>query len=307
MLPFFSIIIPTYNRASLIVKSINSVLAQTFSSWELIIIDDGSIDNTEEVILNYKDERIKYFYQNNQERSAARNKGIQKSLGVYITFLDSDDYFLPERLESLYTEIINRNNPIAFFYTGISFETDGTLSRRQEVKGDFKSMKDFIVYGIIGTPQACIHSSILQKHSFNEHIHISEDMELWLRIVDDGFIPIFIDCYNVVALNHADRSINEIKQNSYFEMAKVLKIIFSKTHPGNGVSRKYKKLTWAGVFYGISRYNIYNGYKWKAIFYLLRSIWTMPFHHQTKHKIFLIYKVLSKKKNSLFMIKNLIG
>src|SRR5690554_3168461 len=94
--PLFSIVIPTFNRASYITKAIESVINQTINDWELIIIDDGSSDNTFEVIKPYLlDQRIKYQYQINQERSIARNNAVKISLGEYICFLDSDDYYLP--------------------------------------------------------------------------------------------------------------------------------------------------------------------------------------------------------------------
>ena len=93
---FFSIILPTYNRSKTIDKTIESVINQTYKHWELIIIDDGSTDNTKEIITNYKtnDKRIKYLYQQNKERSAARNNGIVNANGDYICFIDSDDYFM---------------------------------------------------------------------------------------------------------------------------------------------------------------------------------------------------------------------
>ena len=98
----FSIIIPTYNRANLIGKAIDSVLAQTYHNWELIIIDDGSTDNTRDVVRSYNDNRIKYFYQENRGRSAARNYGIDISKGDYISFLDDDDYYLENFLEEFF-------------------------------------------------------------------------------------------------------------------------------------------------------------------------------------------------------------
>ena len=98
MQAFFSVIIPTYNRAGLIGKAIDSVLAQTFADWELLIIDDGSTDNTRQIVEAYTDRRVKYIYQENAERSAARNNGVAQAAGKYICFLDSDDYCLPDRL-----------------------------------------------------------------------------------------------------------------------------------------------------------------------------------------------------------------
>ena len=106
--PFFSIIIPTYNRENFLEKAINSIVDQTYYNWELIIIDDGSTDKTKELIDKFqiKDSRIIYLYQKNQERSAARNNGIKNSRGKYICFLDSDDEFKPNHLQ-LFSEVIN--------------------------------------------------------------------------------------------------------------------------------------------------------------------------------------------------------
>ena len=97
----FSIILPTFNRANFITKAIESVINQTYKNWELIVIDDGSTDNTEEIIQKFikKEKRITYYYQKNQERSAARNNGIKRAKGDYICFLDSDDLYYPTHID----------------------------------------------------------------------------------------------------------------------------------------------------------------------------------------------------------------
>ena len=101
MMPLFSIILPTFNRAALVGQAIESILAQTFMDWELIIIDDGSGDNTFDIIRPFvlKDERICYRYARNRGLAMARNSGIQMTRGKYITFLDSDDFYLPDHLK----------------------------------------------------------------------------------------------------------------------------------------------------------------------------------------------------------------
>ncbi len=108
--PFFSIIIPTYNRAYCIGNAIQSVVDQIFTDWELIIIDDGSTDNTKSVVESFNDERINYYWQENQERSAARNNGIKMSKGEWICFQDSDDEYLNNHLMILHEGIIEHKN-----------------------------------------------------------------------------------------------------------------------------------------------------------------------------------------------------
>ena len=111
--PFFSIIIPTYNRANFIKKTMQSILNQSYTNFEIIVIDDGSTDNTKEIIDSIDDIRIQYYFQENKERGAARNFGTKKAKGKYITFLDSDDLFMPTHLEQAF-KFIKLNNPNIF-------------------------------------------------------------------------------------------------------------------------------------------------------------------------------------------------
>ena len=94
-----SVVLPTYNRARCLSRSINSVLNQTFSNLELIIVDDGSTDNTRELVESFSDPRIRYIYQENAGACAARNHGINEALGTYIAFQDSDDEWRKDKLE----------------------------------------------------------------------------------------------------------------------------------------------------------------------------------------------------------------
>lgn len=129
-----SIIMPSYNTGDYIEASIQSVLAQTYTNWELIIVDDCSTDNTETVIVKFADERIRYF-KNEQNSGAAvsRNRAIQKAQGRWIAFLDSDDLWFPEKLEkqlrfmeekgyafsyTKYHEIDENSNPLHRMVTG---------------------------------------------------------------------------------------------------------------------------------------------------------------------------------------------
>jgi len=294
--PFFSVIIPTHNRAHMLPKAIESVLKQTFANLELIIVDDGSTDNTMEVVKSYSDGRIRYVWQENLERSNARNNGIKNAVGKYICFLDSDDYYLDDRLELLFNKIKLLNEPLAMLYTGICFEKDNTIIPREEIKNIFNNKMDFIIKAIIGVPQVCIASGILKKHFFNSNFHIGEDMELWLRIVNE-FPLIYLDNqFTVIALVHDDRSVNEKKNNPGKEQLRLLKYIFKKDHTGYKVSKKYKKERISDTYFSISRHNIYNNKKISAISNLLISVLKKTFHQQTKHKFYLIYKLIFKQK-----------
>jgi glycosyltransferase involved in cell wall biosynthesis len=105
--PFFTVIIPTFNRSDKLQHCLNSVLSQTFTNFEILIIDNGSTDNIRKMIPeNFKDSRIHYFWQKGSGSPAnPRNQGIRKSRGVWVAFLDSDDVWYPEKLEIVYNKI----------------------------------------------------------------------------------------------------------------------------------------------------------------------------------------------------------
>ncbi len=116
----FSVIIPTYNRAYCIGRAIESVLAQTVPHWELIVVDDGSSDNTVEIVRGYihRDERIKLVVQSNHGTGAARQTGIRLAQGDYVTFLDSDDEYAPEHLE-VRLRSIQAHPEVDLFFGGV--------------------------------------------------------------------------------------------------------------------------------------------------------------------------------------------
>lgn len=180
---FFSIIIPTYNRANLIRRTIESVLNQSYNKYEIIIVDDGSTDNTEMVINNINHQKIKYFKKQNEERGAARNYGIRKAKGEYITFLDSDDILYKDYLYNAYESICNKRFP-PFFHLGYEVKkTNG------ETVFKINNLESNEIYFLVkGNNLSCmgvfINQNIVSEYSFNEDRKLagSEDWELWLRI-----------------------------------------------------------------------------------------------------------------------------
>lgn len=118
--PFFSVIICTYNRAELLSRALDSLLNQSESDWEAIIIDDGSTDNTKEIVTQYseKNKSIKYFYHENHGSGYSKNEGLKNSSGQYITFLDSDDEYIPEHLVSR-KNILLENPSLDLLFGGV--------------------------------------------------------------------------------------------------------------------------------------------------------------------------------------------
>lgn len=115
--PFFSVIITTYNRAALLKRALNSLLAQTETDWEAIIIDDGSTDHTEFEACAYRSQQVKYFRQESRGASEAKNRGMYLSKGKFVTFLDSDDEYHPTHLES--RKIVLMKTQIDFLHGGV--------------------------------------------------------------------------------------------------------------------------------------------------------------------------------------------
>jgi len=186
----FSIVLPTFNRANFLVRSIESVLNQEYKDWELVVVDDGSTDNTRELLKEYceNDVRIKYIYQENKERSAARNNGLKHSTGNWVCFLDSDDEYYPNHLSCL-EKAINKFPKERFFITGINLNSNGTKSKRPFL--DFISHNKFKVVAedFILMNTVCINSNLFKENKFDERFSLWEDTQLWLRLltVSDAF------------------------------------------------------------------------------------------------------------------------
>lgn len=206
--PFFSIVIPTYNRAGFIQKTILSVLAQDFSDFEIIVVDDGSTDNTKTVVQNILDERVRYHRKDNAERGAARNTGIQISKGNYITFLDSDDIVYSNHLSTAFDFQFVNKSPDTFHLAYQIISSDGIVLKKIDT---LKSINQDIVSG---NPLSCIgvfvRQDVMRANLFNEDRDLSglEDWELWIRIAAKHII-IACDTITSAIIQHDQRSVLE--------------------------------------------------------------------------------------------------
>ena len=290
----FSIIIPAFNRAAFLTKAIESVLAQTYTDWELIVVDDGSTDNTREVVSKYSDERITYIYQENSERSAARNNGIAHAKGDYVCFLDSDNYMLSNRLEKI-AEYITQGNKPACYYTDIEYlnEQRGSNTIKTGKPYLFPIDVDKLIQDIIATPQLCCAMEILRKYQFNPKLSIGEDMELLFRITNEYPLVYIPNQATVVEIEHEGRSVFHHSKSSEKQL-ETLQIMFSGSHPANKVSRKQKKWLRSAVLFNASKdYLLENSII--GIKYLIWSLLTKPFQRITKYKMNLLFSYFCRK------------
>lgn len=214
--PFFSVIVPTYNRRNLIAVAMRSVLMQTFQSWELIIVDDGSTDDTEQVVSNFVDSRIKYIKKNHAERSAARNYGIENSVGRYVCFLDSDDYYLDFHLQTFRDRIQREQYAEALYFCNTSENCDGIVTELPFNPRPARNNVEFVLLNLIGVPRICISRQILANYKFNIELTIGEDREFLARVVAKYPI-IHIPVSTQVIVDHANRSVAINNYRSYVQ------------------------------------------------------------------------------------------
>lgn len=186
----FSIIIPLYNKALYVRKAIESVLAQTFHNWELMIVDDGSTDGSNNVAKTYHDSRITYIYQDNQGVSTARNNGVLHSHYPYLCFLDADDWWEPTFLEEI-AGLINRI-PNAGIY-GTNYWIVKNCKKKKALIGIDNGFTEgtinyYQVYAKtlcmpLWTGAICMPRSIFDEaNGFNPILKLGEDFDLWIRV-----------------------------------------------------------------------------------------------------------------------------
>ncbi|MGB3642819.1 MAG: glycosyltransferase [Rivularia sp. (in: cyanobacteria)] len=179
-----SVIIPVFNGEKTIEETINSILNQTFKDIEIIIINDGSTDATLEIIKNISDSRIKIFSYPNAGLSASRNRGIDRAKGEYISFIDADDLWTPDKLELQWQAL--QSNPqaaVAYSWTDYIDESSKFLKsgRRIKINGDAFS-KLLITNFLENGSNPLIRQEALEIGGFDESLPAAEDKDMWLRL-----------------------------------------------------------------------------------------------------------------------------
>ena len=191
--PSVSVVIPTYNRSALLVNAIESVLRQTYTDYELIVIDDGSTDDTRKRLQPYM-ERIRYFYQENKGASAAQNAGIREARGKWVSILASDDIWHPTKLERQLDAIAALGSEYGACFTDCNFiggwTTDSTVFERAGLKTDaafgplLDPMKYIIQQYVLYVQTLLVLRSLVNEvGGFDESLGLSEDRDLTFRLI----------------------------------------------------------------------------------------------------------------------------
>lgn len=187
MPPFFSIVIPLYNKADTIGRALRSVSTQTFDSYEVIVVDDGSRDKGPEIVSGFKAfGKIRLVRQENSGVSTARNRGVREACGSYIAFLDADDYWLPSHLEDL-KDVLNAHPEAKVISTNLAFD----YGRDSFCFGNAKKIKRFNIFDRIARHEpfhtssyAVERNSFLMTGGYDARFSYYEDTELAFRLAE---------------------------------------------------------------------------------------------------------------------------
>ncbi len=280
-----SVIIPTFNRAHIITQSLKSVYKQSWRPIDLIVVDDGSQDDTENVVKNWinkhsdKSFNIRYIKQNNSGGNVARNRGIQEAKGEFVAFLDSDDLWMQEKLEKQIT-VFDKEPEIGAVYCGLRDYKIDTSVRSYWEKRSFATgwlLKQLLVHDVT-TTTSCF---MIKKEcfdacsSFDESLQARQDWDMWIRIA----LKYKIDCVPEVLVEYGQHTGERTISNPYKEL-----------NAHKAIFKKYRHLRqqfpfWITLQALASMYRrrgrVYHHQKIShitALYYLVLAVLIWPFH-----------------------------
>lgn len=215
--PFFSVVIPTYNRAAFIEATLQSVLSQKYRNYEIIVVDNCSTDNTDEVLERFvRAGQIRFIkHEQNYERARSRNTGMAAARGDYVTLLDSDDFMYPNNLADA-AEYARANPDIKCFHNLFELvDPAGNVLRRYPLPSLRNQLKAIVKANFMSCIGDFIHREIYQRYQFDTTPELTggEDWEFWLRVLADYKVG-RIEKINSGVLQHPGRSINNQNLNS---------------------------------------------------------------------------------------------
>lgn len=284
-MPKVSVIIPTYNCAKYLPEAIGSVLSQIYQDFEIIIVDDGSTDDTNKIVHKYVEKypnKIRYFYQANAGPGAGRNRGIEEAKGEYVAFLDGDDILLKNSLArriEFFSKYPGVNLVFADYY--LKEHEDGQIDNIPMLKKskflrafsqsiNFKDKDEFIFdisfyynYLTFRPYPICMDTGIIRKKIvkdtglFRTDINISEDSDFWLRVIEKNKVG-YIDQPTAVYNRFITNSLSRRTEERYLDTLKQLFLIYKDKN--NKLSKRILKKKIANAFSSLAYYyfSIYN-------------------------------------------------
>jgi glycosyltransferase involved in cell wall biosynthesis len=186
--PFFSVVIPVYNRAAVLGRALRSVLSQSCQEFEIIVVDDGSLDDPADVIAQFADSRIHLLRQENEGGGAARNAGIDAATGRFIAPLDSDDEFLPGHLERLKQLLESSTNIVGYARVVVNRGNGRTLLKppRAIRAGEHMATYLFCDRGFVPTITVCVETAVARRVRYHEGLRFGEDTDFAIRLYLEG-------------------------------------------------------------------------------------------------------------------------
>ena len=281
----FSVVIPLYNKELSIKNTIQSVLNQSYQNFEILIINDGSVDGSVDVVKNIKNERIRLIHQNNQGVSSARNKGIQEAKYEWIAFLDGDDLWETNHLEEI-VKMMRIFPDEKVYATSFEFSDKRKMFKHERSSPIFKIdeyFKEAIKENIMWTSIVVVHKDCFSVvKGFNEKLKYGEDLDLWYRLAQKFDIiknTKVTAVYRVDAENRSDHKQDLYKCFEYY-------IDLKKTY--NNSEKEY-------LIFLINRrlYSYIRTYEFKFFFYLI-------FKHGNTHFFNYLLKKIKEKLYSNF-------
>jgi glycosyltransferase involved in cell wall biosynthesis len=182
--PFFSVVIPVYNRADALKDALDSVLEQTCQDFEIIVVDDGSADNPSKVVDAMEDGRIRFLRQDNRGGGAARNTGIDAARGRFVAFLDSDDRFLPHHLERMKQLLDGTSNVVGYAKMIVDRGRGRTLLKPPRALGPDEHMATYLLCdrGFVPTITVVVEANMARRIRYHEDLRAAEDTDFAIRL-----------------------------------------------------------------------------------------------------------------------------
>lgn len=285
---YFSVIIATYNRAEMLKRAISSVLNQKFQSFEIIVVDDASTDDTELVVKQIADKRINYIKnKRNLHKGGARNVGIKAAQGNFICFLDDDDYYLPHHLKTFADKLQGIPNFDGLLFTMPISQLEGEITFQKRV---LSSMEDqhpvaylFHHKNGVPTPRACVTAKIAKGLLFNPEIRIGQDTEFFLRIAaENEVLP--INAHTVVQVRHDDNS-GALKYNTGKDRLDGYRFIFENANVSKHIPKSLKHYMISYCYRRMSDHYEYVGDRQNTLRSALKALYYSPFDQNIKIKM----------------------